>query len=281
MVLGATGRQGGAVARELLRRGYDVRALVRNPDAGPAQAVQAEGASLVRGDFEDASSLLSAMQDCAGVFSVQTFRGPGGAQAEERQGKAVADAAAKAGVGHFVYSSVGGAERDSGIPHFESKWRIECHIAEIQLPATVLRPVMFHEIFEEIGPRPVDGHLQLGLWMPPELPVQMIAVADIAKFAADAFDSPGTWLGRQVEIAGDELTGPQMAQAFAAVCGRPVNYVPLSIEKLRIAREDLARMFDWFQADGYHADLPALRNLRSDLIPLQAWLAEHWTSPGH
>ncbi|GAA1865586.1 NmrA/HSCARG family protein [Actinomadura bangladeshensis] len=279
LVLGATGRQGGATARELLRRGRTVHALVRDPHAPAARALADAGAVLVRGDLDDEASLRAAMKGLHGVFSVQTFRGPGGVAAEERQGKAVADAAAEAGVAHLVYSSVGGADRSSGIPHFESKANIERHIRELGLPATVLRPAMFHEMFQDLGPRLVDGRLVLRMWLRPEVPVQLIATGDIGVFAADAFQDPAAWLGRRVEIAGDELTGPQMAEAFERACGVPARYEPLPIEPLRAARPDLAAMFDWFERDGYHADLPGLRRIRPDLVGLEAWLRGNWTAP--
>lgn len=279
LVLGGTGRQGGAVARELLRRGRVVHALVRDPDARGAQALAEAGAVLVRGDMNDESSLRAAMEGIHGVFSVQTFRTPGGVDAEERQGKAVADAAAEAGVAHLVYSSVGGAERSSGVPHFGSKWNIEQHIQKLGLPATVLRPTMFHDVFLDMGPRLVDGQLVLGLWLRPEVSVQLIATVDIGGFAAEAFDNPDSWLGQQVEIASDELTGPQMAEAFENVSGIPTRYEEQPIEPLRAVREDLARMFDWFERDGYHADLPELRRIRPNLTTLETWLHDHWTPP--
>ncbi|GAA0341105.1 NmrA/HSCARG family protein [Actinoallomurus spadix] len=279
LVLGGTGRQGGAVARELLRRGRTVHALVRDPRAPAARALADAGAVLVRGDMDDEASLRAAMKGVHGVFSVQTFRTPGGVETEERQGRAVADAAAHAGVAHLVYSSVGGAERSSGVPHFESKWNIEQHIQKLGLPATVLRPTMFYDVFHDIGPRLVDGELVLGLWLRPETVVQVIATRDIGAFAADAFEDPAAWLGRQVEIASDELTGPRMAEAFERVSGIPTRYREQPIERLRAVREDLATMFDWFEREGYRADLPRLRRIRPDLMTLEDWLRAHWTPP--
>ncbi|MFC8275560.1 NmrA/HSCARG family protein [Streptomyces sp. NPDC057271] len=279
MVLGGTGRQGGAVARELLRRGHAVRALVRDPAKEEARALAEAGAVLVRGDLDDEASLAAAMDGVHGVFSVQTFRGPGGCEAEERQGRAVADAAVRAGVKHFVYSSVGGADRDTRVPHFESKLRIEEYLRSLDLPLTVLRPVMFHDILLDIAPRRVQDELVLAMWLDPETSVQLIATSDIGVFAADAFEDPEGWLGRTVEIAGDDLTGPQMAAAFEAVSGIPTRFQQLPIEPLRASREDLANMFDWFERDGYRADLPALRGRRPDLVSLESWLAENWTAP--
>jgi len=279
LVLGGTGRQGGATARELLRRGRRVHALVRNPQAPAAAALESAGAVLVRGDLDDEESLRTAMNGVHGVFSVQTFRSAGGVATEERQGIAAADAAARAGVAHLVYSSVGGAERSSGIPHFESKWNIEQHIGKLGLPATILRPTMFYDVFHDIGPRPAGDQLVLGLWLRPEVPVQIIAPADIGGFAADAFDDPGTWLGRRTEIASDELTGPQMAEAFERVGGVRTQYALRSIEQLRGVRPDLAAMFDWLDGQGYRADLPELRRIRPGLIGLEAWLRTEWTAP--
>ena len=279
LVLGGTGRQGGATARELLRRGRSVHALVRNPQAPAARALADAGAVLVPGDLDDAASLDAAMAGAHGVFSVQTFLSPGGVVTEERQGRAVADAAARAGVAHLVYSSVGGAERSSGIPHFDSKWNVERHIATLGLPATVLRPVMFHECFHDISPRVVDDGLVLGLWQRTDVPVQLIATSDIGLFAADAFEDPAGWIGRQVEIAGDELTGPQMAEVFERVTGVPTRYQQLPIEPLRRARDDLAAMFDWFDRGGYQADLAGLRRARPDLVTLESWLRTDWTPP--
>jgi uncharacterized protein YbjT (DUF2867 family) len=279
LVLGGTGRQGGAVARELLRRGRSVHALVRDPQTPAAQALADTGAVLVRGDLNDEASLRAAMQGIHGVFSVQTFLTPGGVTAEERQGKAVADAAAEAGVAHLVYSSVGGAERSSGIPHFESKWNVEQHIQKLDLPATILRPTMFYEMFLDISPRLLNGQLVLALWLRPEVPLQLIPASDIGAFAADAFDDPAAWLDRQVEIASEELTGPQMAEAFERASGIPARYQQLPIEPLRAARDDLAAMFDWFERDGYHADLPELRRIRPNLTTLETWLRTNWTAP--
>src|SRR5258708_38250596 len=115
LVFGATGQQGGAVARHLLANAWNVRALVRNPNQASAQALKQQGVELVQGDLNDPASLRDAMGGVDSVFSVQTSFAAGGVEAEERQGKAVADAAGETGVTHFVYSSVGGAERHSNV----------------------------------------------------------------------------------------------------------------------------------------------------------------------
>ncbi|MEU6406750.1 NmrA/HSCARG family protein [Streptomyces sp. NPDC046985] len=279
LVTGGTGRQGGAVARDLLRRGFAVRALVRDPGKEQARALQEAGAVLVRGDMDDEASLAAATDGVHGVFSVQTFRGPGGVEAEIRQGRAVADAAARAGVKHFVYSSVGGADRDTRVPHFESKLAGERHLAALGMPTTVLRPAMFYDVLLDIAPRPAQGGLVLAMWLDPRTPVQVIATSDIGAFAADAFENPREWIGRTVDIAGEELTGPQMAAAFEAASAIPTRFRRLPIEPLRAGRPDLANMFDWFEREGFQADLAELRRSRPGLLSLEAWLKDNWTPP--
>jgi uncharacterized protein YbjT (DUF2867 family) len=144
LVTKATGRQGGSVAHQMLAQGWKLRALSRDPAGAAAKAVADQGVEVVRGDLEDPASLEAAIRGVYGVYSVQDFWAVG-VKREVRQGKNLADAARKAGVAHFVYSSAGGAERNSGVDHFESKWEVEKHIRKLGLPATVLRPVAFME----------------------------------------------------------------------------------------------------------------------------------------
>src|SRR5215469_16631466 len=144
LVAGATGRQGGSVVRHLLERQLTVRALVRDPQSDRAKALARQGIEIAQGDMDDLASLQKAMAGARGVYSVQDYFTVGAAR-EVREGKNMADAALDAGVEHFVFSSVGGAERNSGITHFETKWEIEKHIRKLGLPATMIRPVGFME----------------------------------------------------------------------------------------------------------------------------------------
>src|SRR4051794_773269 len=188
LVLGATGQQGGAVARALLHRGRPVRAFTRSPNSGAARALADLGATLVQGSLDDPESVMTAMRGVAGVFAVQTFMGPDGPAGEVRQGTTVSDAAKHADVPHVAYSSVDGAERGSGVPHFDSKWQIEQHRGPPELPLTVLRPTLFIDNFAPYQrPNLEDGELVVRLATPPAKPLQLDAVADIGRFAADAF----------------------------------------------------------------------------------------------
>jgi uncharacterized protein YbjT (DUF2867 family) len=286
LVIGATGQQGGAAARALLERGRAVRALVRD-DAKPA-AIQLRdaGASLVTGDLDDPESVRSAMSSVSGVFLALTMMAgrrvtAEGVATEERRGKAVADLASEAGVGHLVYSSISGAPAHSGIPHVESKARIEEHIRELGLPATILRPVSFMDNFASIN-RPVldGGELVIGIAVRPETRLKLVAIRDIGWFAAAAFDQPGTYLGREFELAGDWLTGPQIADVFGRVSGLPARFRQVPIEQLRAFDPEVARMFEWMDSRADSGpDLAGLRAEHPGLMTLENWLRDTGWQP--
>lgn len=283
LVTGATGRQGGAVLRHLRPRGFRLRALSRDPGSHAARALAAAGVEVVRGDLEDPASIDRAVAGASGVFGVQDFWAVG-ARREVSQGKNLIDAAKKAGVAHFVYSSVGGAERKSGVVHFESKWKIEEHLRASGLPATILRPVAFMETYyiQEVE----LGLLQGKLTDPvrPDRPNQTIATDDIGAFAALAFDRPAEFIGLALEIAGSELTNPQTAEVFSRVLGRPVKFqqLPMAIVRLFLGKE-FFQMFRWFNEHGFQADVAGLRRKYPELHlhSLEEWLrAEGWHKRG-
>lgn len=280
VVAGATGRQGGAVAKQLLARGWSVRAMTRDPSKPAAQALSKKGAQLVQADLDDPGSIRSALQDAYGVFSVQDFW-QHGYEGEVRQGKNLADAAKEAGVQHFVYSSVGGAERDSDVPHFDSKWEIEEHIRALGLPATILRPVMFMENLDLPDFRDAILRGTFSMALPPHRSMQFIAVDDIGFFAALAFDHPSGFIGRAFEIAGDELTMSETAQVLGRVLGRTVQFQEMPLERLRSFNEEMAVMFEWFDKEGYQADIAVLHALHPGLMSFEAWLRQAgWSGAG-
>lgn len=276
LVSGATGQQGGAVARHLMKRGFRVRALTRRPDQEAARALAEAGAEVVRGDFDDRASLDRALEGVYGAFSVQTFF-EAGVESETRWGRTFAEAAKDAGVEHFVYSSVGGAERRTGIPHFESKWQIEEHVRALDLPATILRPVGFMENWGGLAKDAILGG-QLPQPLSPDTPLQQIAVDDIGAFAALAFSDPDEWIGRALELAGDEVTMTEMADIFSRVLGREVEYVQVPWEAFaEQAGEEATTMFRWFENEGYKADIPTLREIRPALTRFEPFLrAQDW-----
>lgn len=272
LVTGATGQQGGAVVRHLSARGWKLRALVRDPAKPAAQHLANNNIELVQGNLFTAASLEEALDGVYGVFSVQTFAD--GIAGEIIQGKLLADAAQKAKVEHFVYSSVGGAERESGIPHFESKWQVEKHIRALGLPATIIRPVFFMDNFAmDIGAS-IKQQNKLILPMHPHTRLQLIATENIGSFVALAFEQPTSFIGKALEIAGDELSMMEIAETFSRVMKRTIEFVELPMEQMVQRNPENALMMEWFNAQGYQAVIPALRALYPSLLNLETWLRE-------
>jgi uncharacterized protein YbjT (DUF2867 family) len=259
LVTGATGKQGGAVARHLLKSGYRVKAMTRKPDGEKAGILRGLGAELVHGDYDDARSLERALEGIWGVFAVQNTW-EAGVEREEEQGKRFAGIAREKGVFHFVYSSVGSAHRNTGIPHFDNKWRIEETVRSLKFPSyAILRPVFFMENFVSTWflPGLMQGKLQNGL--KPETRLQMIAVEDIGKFGLMLFDQHEKMNKAELDIAGDEHTMPETANILGRVMGRKIEFVEVPKEEVRKSSEDYAIMLDWFDRAGYNVDIPSLR----------------------
>ena len=273
LVAGATGNQGGAVARSLLDRGFQVRGLTRNPQSPEAQDLTEQGAEVVQGDIEDRSAMERVLEGAYGVFSVQNFWETG-YDREVQQGKTVAEAAKAAGVEHFVYSSVGSAHRQTGIPHFDSKWEVEEHIRQIGLPYTILRPVFFMQNWEGMREHILEGTLAWPL--DPDTPFQQVAVEDVGAFATIAFEHPDEWIGREVDLAGDEQTMPQIAETFGRVAGKEISYyqVPWGQFEEQMG-EEYAVMYRWFNDVGYEADIAALRQEYPELTSFERYLRSH------
>jgi uncharacterized protein YbjT (DUF2867 family) len=255
LVTGATGQQGGAVARALMNKGQKIRIMTRHTEkaAGLAKA----GAEVVKGDLTNEADLQAALRGIYGVFAMSTpFEA--GMDAEVRQGVLLADAAKQAGVAHYVYTSVGSAHRHTGIPHFESKWEVEQHIAKIGLPATILRPVFFMENFTNFAKPSPEGVLTMP--MRPDRKLAMVAVRDIGEFGAAAFSRPKDFLGEAIDLAGDELTIPEAAALLTKVTGRSIRFQEFPLDQVEAAMgHDLATMFRWFNDVGYAVDVPGLK----------------------
>jgi uncharacterized protein YbjT (DUF2867 family) len=268
LVTGATGQQGGAVARHLLKEtGFAVRAFTRDANKPNSAALAQAGAELCQGDLDDRDSVRRAIAGAWGVYSVQDFMSAGFA-GEVRQGQMLADEARRAGVKHFVYSSVVSADKGTGIPHFESKWQIEQHLAQIGLNCTILRPVFFMQNWNTFLRVPIlQGMIPLPL--KPQTHLQQIAVEDIGAFACKAFQDPPRWSGRAIELAGEELTLQQVASTLSRVLARNVRYVQVPWEQFRqSAGEEMTKMYRWFEEVGYHVNIAALQR-EHDFLTLE------------
>ena len=276
LVTGATGHQGGAALRHLTERGFSCRALTRDPESPKARRLVGGGIELVRGDLEDAASLTRALDGVHGVFAVQTPY-ESGVEAEIRQGINLIDAAKRSRIPHFVYSSVAAAGRRTGIPHFESKFRIEEHLRGTGMRYTILEPVFFMENWLNMRTEIESGALTLPL--DPATRLQMIAVDDIGGMVAAAFEHPGKWQQRALEIAGDELSMTSLAQALSRAAGREVEYRQAPWDAFAAqAGPEITTMYRWFQDVGYAADIAAVRQEYPKLTSFDRWLNTSWHS---
>ena len=256
LITGATGKQGGATARALAGKGFKLRAMTRHPDGEAAKAVaSAAGADIVQGDLDDAASLRNVLKDVWGVFAVQNTW-EAGVQGEEEQGKRLASLAREAGVQHYVYTSVGSAHRKTGIPHFDNKYRIEDTIRAAGFPSHVIfRPVFFMENLT--SPWFLNGDT-IHAAMRPNLKLQMIGVDDIGKYAARGFTDADKLNRREIDLAADEVTMPDVALALSKGLGRNISYAEIPISEVRKNSEDFAAMLEWFERVGYDVDIPSL-----------------------
>ena len=260
LVTGATGKQGGHLVRELLARGHSVRALTRKPESPTAAALARNGVTIVTGDFEDQKSLERAARGVDTVFAMSTPY-ERGADTETREGINILRAASTVGVMHLVYTSVAGADRASGIPHFDSKFEVEKEIRRSGVPFTIVAPVFFMENFLADWMLAGIKKGSIAMALPATRRLQQIAVADIAQFNALVIERRERFLGKRIDIASDELTGATAAATISEASGRRIEYTALPIDAVRQQNEDLARMFEWFDRVGYDADIVGLRSL--------------------
>ena len=279
LVTGATGKQGGALARVLLNNGHHVRAVTRNVESPQARGLAQQGAELFPADADNVASLERAAAEMDAVFAMATpFEG--GIEAEIRQGINIVNAAQVAGVKHIVYSSVAGADQKTGIPHFESKYQVEQHLRRLGLPFTIIAPVYFMENL--LAPWNT-AWLRSGVYalaLPAGRQLQQIAVADIGGFAAEVIARPDEFAGERIEIASDEHTGTEAAAIVANASGHEMTYVEVPLEQVRAESEDLAIMFEWINRVGYQADLAGLRAQYQNVgwHTLEDWAAaQDWT----
>jgi uncharacterized protein YbjT (DUF2867 family) len=280
-VTGATGKQGGAVVQELLARGHAVRAVTRNPESPKARELARAGVTLVRASLEDTAALTRALEGATSLFAMTTPYEAGGA-AETRQGISAADAAKAAGV-HLVFTSVGSADRKTGVPHFETKYEVEEHIGEIGAHATILAPVYFMENLYFGAAQLAQG--VYGSTLPAGRKLAQVAVADIGAVAVRVLEDSKRHAGKRYDLAGDELTGNDVVAILSRVTGRPFSYfrVPLDMLRQRMG-DEAAQMSEWFDNVGYTVDIPALRREFPDVAfhDFEAWArTQDWKSLLH
>ena len=277
VVTGSTGKQGGAVARRLLERGHKVRAITRDPNSSQAKLLAKAGATLVVASLEDTWAITKALEGATSLFAMTVPSG--GSHAERRQGIVAADAAKAAGV-HLVFTSVGSANRQTGLPHFDSKYEVEKHIAKIGVRATILAPVAFMENLYFIKEQLANGIYAAAL--PPTRTLAQIAIADIGAVAVRVLEDAGRFTGKRFDLAGDELTGNDALGILSRVTGRSLTYfqVPLDVIRQRMG-DDAVKMYEWFDRVGFSVDRAALRREFPDVAfhDFESWAkGQDWSA---
>jgi uncharacterized protein YbjT (DUF2867 family) len=257
LVTGATGKQGGALARQLLSHGQRVRIYTRNPGSAPARLLQRLGADIFPGSFEEPAPLVRAMRGCDGAFAMATFT-EAGVEAESRHGRALIDAARRSGLPHLVYSSMAGASRATGVPHIDSKGEVERYLAHAGVPYTIVAPVFFMENWLTVLPAAAArGSLRYPL--PADRVLQMVAVDDLAAFTRTVLERPTEFENRRIEVAGDALPMEEIAGVLGAAVRRELSYAPVPVETVWARSEQVGRLCAWLDWEGTHVDVDRLR----------------------
>jgi uncharacterized protein YbjT (DUF2867 family) len=280
LVTGATGKQGGSVVRALLDYGHRVRGLTREPNSEKARSLEEKGVEIVKGDFNDPDSIRKAMKDVDAVFLMGTSFEEG-VEAEIKHGITVADIAKEENLKHLVYTSVSSANKSTGIPHFDSKFKVEEHIRKIGIPYTIIRPVSFMENF--LAPWTIPK-LKEGLIegpLSPDRKSQSIAVRDIGRFVLYVLENREQFFGEAIDIASDELSGNEISELFTHILGYKVSYHQLNDEATEARGEEIHKMYQWIKDVGYdvnieklHNDFPLIRWTRfEDWVKEQEWKA--------
>jgi uncharacterized protein YbjT (DUF2867 family) len=290
LVCGATGMQGGAVARAARRAGLTVTALVRDPASAAARALAAEGIGLVCGDLEDPTRLADACSGHTTVFSVQPPPGRPDADSERRQGGNLAAAAAKAGVRHLIHTSVSGTgwrarypQVDAGVQtnYWSSKEDVEATVRSAGPAWTIVKPAFFFDNF--VPPKspwlfPLLSQGELLVACGPDTRVAMLASADFGRIVTTVAADPELFAGAEIELGSDTPTYPEIAETITAVTGRPVTAScrPAAEVDERLGKRSMAHTQVWWGEVGYPArPADAARHGLVLDTTFRAWAEEH------
>jgi uncharacterized protein YbjT (DUF2867 family) len=279
LVTGATGQQGGALARLLLQKKHEVYALIRNtePESPKAQNLRNLGAKLIKGDLDDPESLEQATNGVDSVFLMGTWVEVG-TEGETRRGKMMVDIAKVKKIEHLVYSSVVNADKNTGIPHFESKYKVEQHIKNSGIPYTIIGPTFFMDNLLSYSRAGLQQG-QLALPLSPSVILQQSALENIAEFFALVLERRNSFLGKRIDITSDEITGEQAAKVLSYELRRKISYVQVPLEQIRQASEDLALMFQWFERIGTGVDVISLHKQYPEVnwLTFKDWVkSQNW-----
>lgn len=228
---------------------------------------------MVKGDLNDLNTFRNHLKDIDGIFSVQTFEN--GIGKEIKQGIDLANLAKDYGVNHFLYSSVAGADLNTGIPHFDSKYKIENHIKQIGLPYTIIRVNSLFENFliPQVKSRIVKGKLASPINK--NKTQQFISAVDIGEISVDIFLNKDKYLGKTITIGSEEMDMQQVANTFSEVLNKEIKYqkIPMLIARL-VMGKDLYKMFTWINENDavFMKDLVLFKNEHPNLTSLKQWI---------
>jgi uncharacterized protein YbjT (DUF2867 family) len=277
VVTGATGLQGGAVARRLLQDGWHVRGLTRNAASKQAQALRALGAEIVQGDMAEAASLRRAFEGAYGIYSVQN---PfvGGPEAEVRQGKNVAEVAKEVGVEHLVYGSAGTGRKGTGVPSWETKLQIEDHMRALGLPLTILRPTAFMELMthKKFFP-PVAAWQVMPKLMGSSRRLPWLCTEDLGVIGARAFADPHSLVGRDLTLSSDVRSLDECRSIYREVMGRNPRRLPVPVwlfQRFGFVGKDLTTMWRWLRTGHVDLDTSPTRTIHPDALTVGDWLGK-------
>ncbi len=301
-VIGATGAQGGGLARAILAdpaSGFTARVITRNPSSEKAKALADRGAEVVRADAHDQASLERAFKGAHGAFCVTFFWDHLSPEKEKAEATAMARAAKAAGVEHAIWSTLEDSRRfipldddrmptlmgHYKVPHFDAKGESDQTFRDVNVPTTFLLTSFYWENFVYFGmaPKPgADGTLMLTMPMG-DRRLPSIAAEDIGRSAYAIFKRGDEFVGRTIGVAGAHLTGSEMAAAFSRALGRPVAYNAIEPAVFRSfgfpGADDLGNMFQFNRdfADEFCAarDLARARELHPGMQTFDAWLKEN------
>ena len=272
-VTGATGNQGGAVARSLINNGFKIKVITRNPSSVPAQNLKKLHAEIIQGDLNNTETYCAHIKDVDGIFAVLTYEN--GIDKEIKQGMDLVNLAKEYDIKHFLYSSVIGADQNTGIPHWETKYKIENHIKQINLPYTIIRPASLFENFliPQVKSRILKG--KLASPVNKDVIQQFICSKDIGEISAEIFMNPGKYSGKILTIAAQEMDMKEVANIFSEALGKEIKYqkLPMFITRL-VMGKDLYKMFKWINENDavFLKDLYAFRKEYPKLIELKQWI---------
>jgi uncharacterized protein YbjT (DUF2867 family) len=284
LVFGATGAQGGSVARHLLARGrFAVRALTRKPDSAAAQALRDLGAEIVQGDLDDPASIAAALEGCYGAFGVTNFWEH--FDKEAAQGRTLVEAVAAAKIQHFVFSTLPPVEKATGgalrSPHFDLKAEHEELARRLGIPATFVHVPFYYENFLYFfPPRPAgDGTFQFG-FPQGDTPLAAMSVEDVGAIVAPLFEEPERYIGQTLKLAGDELPAAEYAEVMSRRTGRTIRYAHVPREVFAAlgfpGAEDLADMFEFYRLHmpSRIADIETGRAIAPGVQTFDAWMEQ-------